>query len=33
MNSAEKNAISHRAKALQELMAKVKTHGIVFAKP
>jgi XTP/dITP diphosphohydrolase len=33
MLSAEKNAISHRAKALHELMAKVKTHGIVFAKP
>jgi len=33
MNSAEKNAVSHRAKALQELMTKVKTHGIVFAKP
>jgi XTP/dITP diphosphohydrolase len=33
MSGAEKNAISHRAKALQELMAKVKTHGIVLAKP
>jgi XTP/dITP diphosphohydrolase len=33
MTSAEKNAISHRAKALQELMVKLKTHGIVLAKP
>lgn len=33
MTDAEKNMISHRAKALHELMAKVKNHGIVFAKP
>lgn len=33
MNSSEKNAISHRAKALQDLMAKVKQHGLVIAKP
>jgi XTP/dITP diphosphohydrolase len=33
MSASEKNAISHRAKALQELMAQVKKHGIVFAKP
>jgi XTP/dITP diphosphohydrolase len=33
MTNAEKNMISHRAKALHDLMAKVKNHGIVFAKP
>jgi XTP/dITP diphosphohydrolase len=33
MSDGEKNSISHRAKALQELMAKVRTHGIVIAKP
>jgi XTP/dITP diphosphohydrolase len=33
MTNAEKNMISHRAKALHELMAKVKNHGIVVAKP
>ena len=33
MTNAEKNMISHRAKALQELMAKVKGHGVVFIKP
>lgn len=33
MTESEKNAISHRAKALQGLMAQVKAHGIVFAKP
>jgi XTP/dITP diphosphohydrolase len=33
MTDAEKNMISHRAKALHELMAKVKNHGIVMAKP
>ncbi len=33
MTDSEKNMISHRAKALHELMAKVKAHGIVFAKP
>lgn len=33
MTDSEKNMISHRAKALNELMAKVKSHGIVFVKP
>ena len=33
MTEMEKNAISHRAKALHELMAQVKARGIVFAKP
>jgi len=33
MTDAEKNMISHRAKALHDLMAKVKAHGLVFAKP
>jgi XTP/dITP diphosphohydrolase len=33
MTNYEKNALSHRAKALHELMARVKSHGIVFAKP
>jgi inosine/xanthosine triphosphate pyrophosphatase family protein len=33
MSDDEKNAISHRAKAVHELMAQVKSHGIVFAKP
>ncbi len=33
MTDAEKNMISHRAKALHDLMAKVKNHGLVFAKP
>lgn len=33
MTSSEKNALSHRAKAVQELMVQVKNHGIVFAKP
>lgn len=33
MTSVEKNAISHRAKALHDLMAQVKAHGLVFAKP
>jgi XTP/dITP diphosphohydrolase len=33
MTADEKNAISHRAKAVHELMAQVKSHGIVFAKP
>lgn len=32
MTDTEKNAISHRAKALENLMAQVKSHGIVFAK-
>ena len=33
MASAEKNAISHRAHALQELMTRLKSHGVVLAKP
>lgn len=33
MEAAEKNQISHRAKALQLLMTKIKDHGITFAKP
>ncbi len=33
MTNSEKNAISHRAKAVRELVALVKNHGIVFAKP
>lgn len=33
MTSEEKNVISHRAKALHQLMSQVKAHGIVFAKP
>lgn len=33
MTNIEKNAISHRAKAVQELMNQVRAHGIVFAKP
>jgi XTP/dITP diphosphohydrolase len=33
MTSIEKNAISHRAKAVQDLMNQVRAHGIVFAKP
>jgi XTP/dITP diphosphohydrolase len=33
MTAIEKNAISHRAKAVQELMNQVRAHGIVFAKP
>jgi XTP/dITP diphosphohydrolase len=33
MTPAEKNALSHRAKALKELMAQIHSHGIVFAKP
>jgi XTP/dITP diphosphohydrolase len=33
MTEGEKNTISHRAKALHELMAQVKSHGMVFAKP
>ncbi len=33
MSAAEKNSISHRAKAVQELMVKVKAHGVTFAKP
>lgn len=33
MTEGEKNSISHRARALHELMAKVKSHGITFVKP
>jgi XTP/dITP diphosphohydrolase len=33
MTATEKNAISHRARAVQALMEQVKGHGIVFAKP
>jgi XTP/dITP diphosphohydrolase len=33
MNSQEKNKISHRVLALQDLMNQVATHGIVFSKP
>lgn len=33
LTDAEKNAISHRAKAIQALMLQVKARGIVLAKP
>ncbi len=33
MTANEKNAISHRAKAVHALMNQVRTHAIVFAKP
>lgn len=33
MTGEEKNSISHRARALEELMAQIKARGIVFAKP
>lgn len=33
MTEAEKNEISHRARAVNELMAQIKARGIVFAKP
>lgn len=33
MTSEEKNAISHRTLAFQELVKKAKEYGIVFAKP
>jgi len=33
MTEADKNAVSHRAQAIHELMAQVKARGIVFAKP
>lgn len=33
ITNEEKNAISHRALAVRALMEKVKSHGIVFAKP
>jgi len=33
MTDHEKNSISHRANALKTLLEKVKSHGVVFAKP
>lgn len=33
MTQGEKNSISHRAKALHDLMTQAKNHGIVLAKP
>lgn len=33
LSASEKNQISHRARALQDLMRKVKEHGIVLVKP
>ncbi len=33
MTEPEKNEISHRTHALHNLMAQIKSHGIVFAKP
>jgi XTP/dITP diphosphohydrolase len=33
MTENEKNAISHRARAVQELLAQIKARGIVLAKP
>lgn len=33
MTDAEKNAVSHRARAVHELMAQIRARGIVFAKP
>ena len=33
MSDVEKNTISHRAKALQDLMNQAKAHSLVFAKP
>ena len=33
LSDAEKNALSHRSKALHELMAQCSARGIVFAKP
>ncbi|MBC7384742.1 MAG: RdgB/HAM1 family non-canonical purine NTP pyrophosphatase [Cryobacterium sp.] len=33
MTETEKNAISHRAHALQNLMQEIASHGIQFAKP
>lgn len=33
MTDAEKNAISHRARALHDLMNQAKAHSLVFAKP
>jgi XTP/dITP diphosphohydrolase len=33
MSDSEKNSLSHRSKAIHELMTQVKARGIVFAKP
>jgi XTP/dITP diphosphohydrolase len=33
MSAAEKNQISHRAKAIHDLISQIKRHGIAFAKP
>ncbi len=33
MRDEEKNAISHRARAVQDLMKQIKARGIIFAKP
>lgn len=33
MTDAEKNALSHRARALHDLMNQAKAHSLVFAKP
>jgi XTP/dITP diphosphohydrolase len=33
ISAAEKNEISHRAQAVHQLMAQVKSHGILFTKP
>ncbi len=33
MTEAEKNQISHRAQAIHSLMAQIKSHGLLFAKP
>ncbi len=33
MTASEKNQISHRCKAIHSLMAQIKSHGLVFAKP
>lgn len=33
MNTSEKNQLSHRAKAVHELMNEVRARGIAFAKP
>ncbi len=33
MSQAEKNQISHRSQAIHALMAQIKSHGLVFAKP
>lgn len=33
MSEGEKNSISHRAKALHDLIAQVKSHGIVVSRP